>query len=49
MTYGKQYKVFLIIFADTVVNPRAMMIHFPNTSKISLYLLSVTAMNLKAN
>jgi hypothetical protein len=30
--YRKKNKVFLIVFADTVVNPWAMMVHFAYTS-----------------
>lgn len=31
-TYREEDKVFLIIFADAVINPRAMVVHFSNAS-----------------
>jgi len=33
LTYSKQYKILLIVLTNTVVNPRAMMIHFANASE----------------
>jgi hypothetical protein len=32
VTHREKYKEFLIIFSNTVVDPRAMMIHFLYTS-----------------
>lgn len=29
-TYCKQYKVLLVILSYTVIDPRAVMVHFPN-------------------
>ena len=29
-TYRKEYKIFLVALSNTVVNPWAMVIHFPN-------------------
>lgn len=33
-TYRKQYKIFLVVFSNTVINPRTMVIHFSDTPEI---------------
>jgi len=31
-TYSKKYKIFLIVFTNAIVDPWAMVIHFPYTA-----------------
>lgn len=38
-TYSKKYKIFLIIFPDTIVNPWTMVVHFSNASTNKQYYL----------
>jgi len=40
-TYCEKHKILLVIFPDTIVHPRAMMIHLPYTA------LANTKMSLK--